>query len=113
MQLKIFLVNLNFLSKNKPEIKKGIGDSYFYSGLRYSDYFKRLNNNELTIKMVNNLKNSNIKYYRESFDKNSLNYLREKFLRKAEIEILKLPCFLIQFLIFSYNQMIMNIYTLN
>lgn len=91
--VKIFLIDLNFLSKNKPKIEKGIGDFYFYSGLRYyPDYFKRLNNNELTVKMVNQLKNSNIKYFKESFDKNSLKYLSE-ILKKSRDRNIKVTLF--------------------
>ena len=61
--------------------------------------------------MVNNLKIQTLSIT-ESFDKNSLNYLRE-ILKKSRDRNIKVTCFLIQFLIFSYNQMIMNIYTLN
>ena len=76
--IKIFLINFNFLSKKKEIIEKGVGDFYFYSGLRfYPRYFERLNDNSLMTKMVNELKNSDVTYLRDSFDNKSFEYLSE------------------------------------
>jgi len=91
--IKVFLTKLNLMSKISPIEERGIGDFYFNSGLRYyPDYYKRLNNNELMEKMVNELRSSNIKYYKESFDNQSFKYLKE-ILSKTKKKNIKVTLF--------------------